>query len=229
MNFKGDFISLGRYDIAALRRQVLELTEQDWAANDIRQQRFPVHRDTQSVQLIFDEDFRHTDPTYRPAFYRFEQALAPLLSHIALRFRPTGARALLKRNKTKGQRGYFVRVLLARLKPGGQIPEHRDRNFSLTHSHRVHVPLLTNDEVRFSVGSSTRTLAEGEIWEINNRRLHSVVNGGRDPRIHLIVDWAKPGERCCCGQRYRPREACSPAACEETDFAVFPCACLGDD
>jgi len=225
MNFRGDFLSLGRCDVTSLRRQVLELTEQDWSANDVRQRRFAVHRDTQSVHLIFDEDFRHSDPTYRPAFNLLEPALTPLLSHIARQFRPAGARALLKRNKTAPQ-GYFVRALLARLRPGGSIPEHLDRNFSLTHCHRVHVPLLTNDQVRFSVGASTRTLQEGEIWEINNRRGHSVVNGGREPRIHLIVDWVRPGERCCCGLRHRPHETCSPEACEETDFAPLPCTCL---
>jgi hypothetical protein len=34
----------------------------------------------------------------------------------------------------------------------------------------------------------------GEMWEINNRRVHSVSNQGRDARVHLIIDYVQPGE-----------------------------------
>jgi hypothetical protein len=30
---------------------------------------------------------------------------------------------------------------------------------------------------------------EGELWEINNAREHSVINHGDGGRVNLIVDW----------------------------------------
>ena len=63
--------------------------------------------------------------------------------------------------------GYCVRASLVRLNPGGTIDAHQDKNFSLAHSHRIHIPLLTNPGVEFTVGNETRYLAEGEvIWLI---------------------------------------------------------------
>ena len=51
------------------------------------------------------------------------------------------------------------------------------------------MPLTTNPQVDFSVGGEARHIGEGEIWEINNTRIHAVKNRGMSMRIHLIVDW----------------------------------------
>ena len=61
--------------------------------------------------------------------------------------------------------------------------------------HRVHCPLTTNEMCEFHVGESSRFLEPGEIVEINNRRMHAVVNSGAQKRVHLIVDYYVPGER----------------------------------
>ena len=55
--------------------------------------------------------------------------------------------------------------------------------------HRIHVPIITNDEVVFSVGGEELNMREGEMWEINNATLHAVENRSEQDRIHLIVDW----------------------------------------
>jgi hypothetical protein len=88
-----------------------------------------------------------------------------------------------------------VRALFARLAPGAEIRPHHDDGFSLTNSHRVHLPVLTRPGVAFTVGGETRGLAAGELVEINNCRVHAVRNDSPAPRVHLIVDWVIPGER----------------------------------
>jgi hypothetical protein len=98
-------------------------------------------------------------------------------------------------------------------------------NFSLTHSHRVHLPVVTNDEVRFVVGGETVNLREGQLFEINNRRMHSVHNDGAEDRVHLILDYVLPGEKCCCGAKHHPQTKCSPQACLETVRLQVPCTC----
>jgi hypothetical protein len=122
--------------------------------------------------------------------------------------------------------GYFIRATLVRLAARQSIGEHQDMNFSLTHSHRVHLPIVTNDAVRFSVGRQTIHMREGEIYEINNRRMHSVHNGGAEDRIHLILDFVLPGEMCCCGTKHHPQTHCSPQACLDTVRLKIPCNCF---
>ena len=56
-------------------------------------------------------------------------------------------------------------------------------------SRRIHIPLVTTDNVDFTVGGEQRAMREGELWEINNAREHSVVNRGVERRVHLIIDW----------------------------------------
>jgi len=62
-------------------------------------------------------------------------------------------------------------------------------------SHRIHLPLVTNDGVKFIVGDTTKYLLPGELWEINNRHRHTVTNNGTEGRIHMIMDFVLPGEK----------------------------------
>jgi hypothetical protein len=223
MNFAGNFIHIGTLEIAALKQRVLELPEQQWRREAFRQQRYEVHRDTQTVPLVFDPDFRHTHPTRLPVLQEFEPLIRPALKMAADHFddSPKG-RELFEEHGM----GYFVRASLVRLQSGGAITEHTDNNFSLVHSHRVHLPIITNAEVGFTVGDEVINMKEGELWEINNRRLHSVKNAGAEVRVHLILDYVIPGEKCCCGEKLHPLTACNPQACEKTDHLKIECVCF---
>ena len=225
MNFSGSFKKLGDVDVADIRTLAGELSEEKWNAEAFRQQRYEVHRDTQTIGLVFDNDFRHSHPTRLPELQIFEAALRPTLELVAEHYEES----------ERGQHfteqfgfGYFIRATLVRLKAGGVINEHTDNNFSLAHSHRVHVPVDTNEKVLFSVGRQTRTLQAGEVVEINNRRPHSVRNAGDRDRIHLILDFVLPGEQCCCGERLHPDTLCSPLGCRATDHLETPCECYPD-
>lgn len=222
MNFPGNFFHIGDIEIAELKNLVLNLTDEQWDNFSLRQKRYEVHQHTQSIGLVYDPDFRHSHPTRLPTLDMFEAELKPVLWMTADHFEQTEkGKQLIKENGV----GYFVRATLVRLKAGGSIAEHRDMNFSLTHSHRVHLPIVTNDEVWFSVGSETINMHEGQLYEINNRRLHSVDNKGSDDRVHLILDFVLPSERCCCGEKLHPDTRCSPQACKETDRWNTPCEC----
>ncbi len=167
---------LGRVDASAIREKTQMLTEADWGANDWRQKRFDTHADTQTIELIFDTDFRHEDPTLREKYFElgFDSLLAPTIETISDYY--TGD-------------GYVVRAILVRLKARGTIPSHVDTGYSLMRCRRIHMPVASTDQVEFTVGGERQVMREGELWEINNAREHSVVNKGNDCRVHLIVDW----------------------------------------
>jgi hypothetical protein len=222
MNFPGNFFHIGDIAGAGLKALVQNLTEEQWHSFAIRQKRYEVHQQTQTIGLVYDHDFRHSHPTRLPMLEIFETELRPVLWMTADHFEETAsAQQLIRENGA----GYFIRASLVRLPAGSGIAEHRDMNFSLTHSHRVHLPIVTNDQVLFKVGNETAHLREGQLVEINNRRLHSVHNNGPTDRIHLIVDFVLPGERCCCGARLFPQTRCSPRACEDTVVGRTPCTC----
>ena len=174
--FAGNFRLLGRVDASSILAKTQKLTEADWAANAWRQTRFDAHTDTQTIELIFDTDFRHEKPTPRDMYYQLgiDTMLEPLIDTI---------------NNTYTGDGYIVRAILVRLKGQGVIPPHVDSGYSLMHCRRIHVPIQSTDEVEFTVGGEQRVMKEGELWEINNAREHSVVNKGNESRVHLIVDW----------------------------------------
>ena len=171
------FRLLGKLEVASLRQCVLRQPESAWSEQDFRQEKFAVHRQTQTIPLLFDSDFRHFDVTYQPKVAEFDEALQPVIQHVASTFK---------------NRGWAVRCILTRLVAGGTISPHTDFGFSLMHCHRVHIPLVTNPEVKFTVGERTIHMQEGELWEINNSYVHKVVNGGTEARVHMILDWAEP-------------------------------------
>lgn len=222
MNFPGNFRHLGSVDIDALRQQVSMLTEEQWSAYALRQSRYEVHRDTETIGLVFDPDFRHSHPTRLPALDIFHDGLYPALTLVARHFETSAQGPAL--TKEYGL-GYFIRATLVRLRAGGSIDPHQDNNFSLAHSHRVHLPVVTNDKVLFTVGRETMALPAGELYEINNRRKHSVRNGSNEARVHVILDFVLPGEKCCCGTLRHPDTLCSPQGCLATDRLQIPCNC----
>ncbi len=222
MNFDDNFRRIGSANIEHVKALAAKLTDEDWTQQSVRQKRYEVHKDTQSIPLVHDDDFRHTEPTRHPALQTFGPVIRPILAITSDFFDASEKGRALTENHGLG---YFIRANLVRLAPGGKIDEHRDGNFSLTHSHRVHVPIISNDRVLFKVGRETLSIPAGEIYEINNRRLHSVHNAGAAARIHLILDYVLKGEKCCCGEKHYPDQPCLPEACMDTDHGRIPCTC----
>ena len=82
--------------------------------------------------------------------------------------------------------GEPVLVCLDRLCGATTIPAHRDGpqlRRRIPHAlpsfyRRTHAPLTTSAEVEFVIGGERRHLAAGEVWEINNWRVHQ----RREPR-----------------------------------------------
>ena len=222
MNFDDNFRRIGSANVEPIKAMIAELDSEQWENEAIRQQRYEAHRDTQAILLVHDSDFRHINPTRHPALKTFEPVIRPVLGITADFFDQSPRGIELTRQYGIA---YFIRANLVRLLPGAAIAEHRDMNFTFTHSHRVHVPIITNDQVLFTVGSETLNIPEGEIYEINNRRTHSVCNEGDEPRVHLILDYVLKGEMCCCGEKRHPDEPCTPEACLDTVTGRIPCTC----
>ncbi|MFT5169308.1 MAG: hypothetical protein ACI8P3_004557 [Saprospiraceae bacterium] len=53
---------------------------------------------------------------------------------------------------------------------------------------RVHIPILTNEEVYFILNSQRLVMNTGEAWYTNVNLPHSVANKGQTNRVHLVID-----------------------------------------
>lgn len=80
------------------------------------------------------------------------------------------------------------RSRLMGLGPGQGVPEHIDINYYWRTHVRVHIPIITNPDVMFTVGGETVTMAPGECWVIDTFQSHQVHNGGSEQRVHLVLD-----------------------------------------
>jgi hypothetical protein len=80
-------------------------------------------------------------------------------------------------------------VRLMRLGGGSVIRTHRDYDLDVEHGRaRLHVPVVTNEQVEFYLNGERVDLREGECWYLRLSDPHSVINGGLRARVHLVID-----------------------------------------
>ena len=84
--------------------------------------------------------------------------------------------------------GEIAKAMFVNLAAGKKINEHSDNGLYLNTIKRHHIPIVTNDEVWFYVDGEKKNLKTGEIWEIDNTKLHKVENLSNKDRVHIIVD-----------------------------------------
>ena len=150
------------------------ISDSDWEEYTFRQKNFSNHIHTRTIPIIFNEDFRSQSPTKTNWYPLFEECLKELN---------------IMCNKKYGN-GFFVRSFLVKLLPRTIIPKHIDSGGGLEPCNRVHIPIITNEKIKFIVGNQKKYLREGEIWEVNNTgKEHSVLNDSDESRVHLICDF----------------------------------------
>ncbi|MFL5741696.1 MAG: aspartyl/asparaginyl beta-hydroxylase domain-containing protein [Flavisolibacter sp.] len=80
-------------------------------------------------------------------------------------------------------------VRLMNLKSGSIIKPHRDTDLCFEKGEaRLHIPIFTNDHVRFFSVHQLLSMKEGECWYVNVNLEHQVSNEGSSDRVHLVID-----------------------------------------
>lgn len=173
---------LGEIDIAPLRDQILSQEDAAWHEDTYRQQVYDVHRETESIVLVFThgDNWPNSEIRKEPGWDRLADVAVPVMHEI------------IEKHYLPG--GTIIRAMAAKLKAGGKITPHRDKHPSFHAGHRIHVPITTNPRVRFMIDGRPYQFKVGEAYEINNQKQHSVANKGTDDRITFIFDYV-PAER----------------------------------
>ena len=80
-------------------------------------------------------------------------------------------------------------VRLMNLTPGSVIKPHSDERLGYFDGYvRLHVPIITNDNVEFIADGDSLKMLPGQCWFADFSKTHSVANRGTEDRIHLIID-----------------------------------------
>lgn len=182
MNIDGLIRELGPVDSAALIEAVLAQEEAAWREDEYRQEAYDVHRQTESIVLVFTELENWPEIAIRkePGWDRLADIAVPVMHDIIRRCYPPG--------------GTIIRAMAAKLLVGGKIKPHVDSHPSFHLGHRIHVPITTNPRVRFMIDGKPHQMQVGYAYEINNQKNHSVMNKGTEDRITFIFDYVPPQE-----------------------------------
>ena len=172
--------NLGAVEMTALKTAVVNTPLSAWFEDTIRQETFTdVHQSTRSIIMVFIDTsvWPSIHVQKRKGWDYFAKQTQPIIEAIVMKhYRPGGL---------------VMRAMIANLLGGAKIAPHIDTDPSFAVAHRVHVPLITNDEVDFHVGGELFHLHEGQAYEINNLALHSVHNRSQQDRLHMIFDYAE--------------------------------------
>lgn len=175
---------LGPVESTALRAAIVALDEFVWHEDEIRQRRYQdVHYNTESVILIFcdHETWPEIDVVKGAGWDRLSDLAIPLMHNIIGSFYTRG--------------GTIIRAMAAKLNAGATIPSHTDDHISFHSGHRIHVPVTTNNQVRFMIEGRPYRLQVGNAYEINNQKRHGVINSGDEDRITFIFDYVPGTQR----------------------------------
>jgi hypothetical protein len=170
---------LGEVDVAALRARILAQEPEAWREQLLRQQVYEVHRDTESIVMLFCDEKWPDGEIYKEAGWnRLADVAMPLIDHIIATYYQPG--------------GTLLRAMAAKLKGGGRIRPHKDALRSFHMGHRIHVPITTSPAVRFIIDGRPYRFSVGNAYELNNQKKHSVMNLGDEDRITFIFDYVPP-------------------------------------
>ncbi len=180
MNINVPLRELGDIDSSALSTTILSTDCRAWQANEYRQQAYDVHYNTQSMVMLFTDakGWPSLRVTREAGWDSLAASAQPMIDHIIEKHYPPG--------------GKVIRAMAARLLSGSVIKPHVDAHPSFHQAHRIHIPITTNPKVRFTIDGRPYRLQVGQAYEINNQRMHSVMNKGKEDRITFIFDYVPP-------------------------------------
>jgi hypothetical protein len=171
-----NILELGEVDISALKKTVLQTSEKVWDfENKDKENNFECFHHTRHIIFRFIKGMRDHRLFYsNPVWDFWQEKLLPVMNS-----------AIVPYNFHKP---VFPKVMLARLAAGSVIDPHRDGAGSNLHTHKIHIPIQTNEKAVFWVNEESFFLKEGVAYEVNNIVLHGVENFGNEDRIHLIFE-----------------------------------------
>lgn len=163
-------------DIAPLLVLIDKLPTHYWdQQNLLKRNEYPVFHSTEHIVMRFvgaNDDPR--DFTTNLSWGLFSATLLPIMAKVS--------------NCLKITAPNYPKVMFARLRANSNIEQHIDHGSSHPRVHKIHVPLVSHQNIEFLISDSKFYLEPGKAYEVNNLKPHGVVNPTPIDRIHLIFE-----------------------------------------
>jgi len=175
-NSKWSIKQICLFDISLIQKEISNYTY-EWDLDLTRQKEFKTHKDTKMYQLQYMD-------------YAWKEGTSPKTETVNS-LKSDGAKNQLLEIYNKLEEIYesrVVRVELIKMNANSRIAKHTDASSMLYIARRIHIPIITNQHVYFTVHDNTINMQEGIAYEINNYLAHEVINDGEQDRVHLIID-----------------------------------------
>lgn len=166
-------LQLKEVDISKIKYFIESLTDVEWEKWQHRQNTFNIHSQTKSYPLLCGENFLSEEFIVHKKNLNCEvwKFLNPIIDYLQYTYN-----------------GKCIKCMFVKLPSNCFIGEHQDTADALISSHRIHLPIVTNKNVKFFIDDKQYSLEEGFLYEINNQKHHSVENLSNYDRVHLIID-----------------------------------------
>lgn len=177
MRLKSELIELRSLEtkkFERLKSEIAGCTREEWLVNTSRQDFWEAHRKTESIVLKIGKSY----------------ALSQFTGCWQRKWKRLIKETLIDQLEEIYGAGEITRLIISKLLPNSEVGEHSDTETLLKYSHRVHLPITTNEQVVFKINGQGHNLKEGVLYEISNLDPHSVINPSAQDRIHIIVDYA---------------------------------------
>lgn len=161
----------------------LALNPDLWNENPLRTQHAEsAHAQADDIWLLFNhipDDPKAVVDDIRVEPYRGWTVLAPIRPLVL---------DLMRRVEGLG----LGRCMITRLAPGACIAPHADAGAPAEYFRRYQIALQSLPGAQFRIEDETVNFRTGDVWWINNRVEHEVINNSADDRLACIVDVRVP-------------------------------------
>ncbi len=170
---------LGTFSYAPLINRVQALKDSDW--NQDEDFKLNYNKSGKALEQVKHLTLRFINRRKNPYEYlqsdrwhSWKDLLLPLMNEIVAEY--------------GYQKAVFPKVMLANLPSGSFIPPHIDGDSSGYVPHKIHLPIITNNEAFFFLEDRKYHFELGSAYEVNNGLKHTVINHGQTNRVHLIFE-----------------------------------------
>jgi aspartyl/asparaginyl beta-hydroxylase len=169
--------NLGSVNVSDLKRRVEALSDSDWQiADSEKPNKFNALGRAQHLVFRFPKNLKSHLESYETSHWSgWKDIIEPIIEKAVQPF-----------NYSKG---YFPRIMLAKLPSKSEVKPHVDKSPSAQYPHKIHIPIFTNNEVFFYANGESIHMEVGQVYEVNNNQLHWAINNGNIDRIHLIFEY----------------------------------------
>jgi Aspartyl/Asparaginyl beta-hydroxylase len=166
-----------RIDIAPFAAE-LAAGDRLWFANTWRQEQLRVQRETQTIFLRAVDRSHASNRDINEIHECFTTQVAEYFPRLMTFLERCAAR----------REAILQRAMIVRLKPHGRVYPHVDRGSYYTTRDRYHLVLVSPGGSEMTGVGETAIFREGEIWWLDNKRVHAARNPSPEWRIHAIFD-----------------------------------------